>query len=371
MLKIPVLEGRPLHSGARMIAGVVSARDILPLINVPTYNPITGDGYQRAPHMKRIKKLAQHLQTVPVDLPTAVMFSLRGKEAKNFVKNGILTLPSKSDVYTVDGQHRLAALKMGISSLRSKGKEDEARDLENFKIFFVMMIGGTEQEEMKQFYTINNEARPVKTDLALELIQKMSSDKYFIQKLVEEKTDWKVQAHSLAKRLNAESNVWKWKIRFASQTKSDTSLPVTSMVTSLQPIYQASYFRNQSQDTQYKIIDTYWSALHRIFPKAIADYTNYALQKGVGALVMHALLPSVCEVIRSEKGSLLKENDYYSVLLDPLNELSGVNQEGDTVKGLDFWLSGRKGAAGSFSSGAGKQVLVATLTNALPKTDEI
>ena len=52
---------------------------------------------------------------------------------------------------------------------------------------------------------------------------------------------------------------------------------------------------------------------------------------------------------------------------DPvLEKLEGDNASGEPVSGLDFWLVGAEGAAGSYSSNAGRRVLLAKMKNLLP-----
>jgi len=54
------------------------------------------------------------------------------------------------------------------------------------------------------------------------------------------------------------------------------------------------------------------------------------------------------------------------VFAETLLSLEGDNAEGDISRGADFWLSGARGAAGSFSSNAGRRVLRARLRANLP-----
>jgi hypothetical protein len=50
--------------------------------------------------------------------------------------------------------------------------------------------------------------------------------------------------------------------------------------------------------------------------------------------------------------------------------LDGENIEAELVRGDDFWLTAPKGgAAGSFSSSAGKRVLASKLRQALPESE--
>ena len=61
------------------------------------------------------------------------------------------------------------------------------------------------------------------------------------------------------------------------------------------------------------------------------------------------------------------ESAYAEILEHPLNRLSATNGFGEDVSAENFWLSGKSGAAGSFSSGAGKKVLISRIKRDLPK----
>ena len=84
---------------------------------------------------------------------------------------------------------------------------------------------------------------------------------------------------------------------------------------------------------------------------------------------MHALLMSVLEHVRSTGDSVLEPASYRKALRRTLLALEGDNSEGELVKGTDFWRAGPSGAAGSFSSNAGRRVLIAKLKSSLPEVE--
>lgn len=87
---------------------------------------------------------------------------------------------------------------------------------------------------------------------------------------------------------------------------------------------------------------------------------------GTGVQIMHGLLVSVLEYIRSTGRSVIEPQPYCDALQEALLELEGDTSNGDVVRGADFWLAGGEGAAGSYSSNAGRRVLTAKLRGALP-----
>ena len=91
------------------------------------------------------------------------------------------------------------------------------------------------------------------------------------------------------------------------------------------------------------------------------------LQKSLGVSVMHSIFNDVVEVIRAKNEPVTDPNSYLDVLSEPLLNLSGDATAVGQVSGEDFWLSGEHGAAGAFSSSAGRRVLTARLKSSLPR----
>lgn len=86
-------------------------------------------------------------------------------------------------------------------------------------------------------------------------------------------------------------------------------------------------------------------------------------------MIMHSLLIPVIELLRSKGMSLVDPEAYEEVLRDTLTNLEGDTADGELARGADFWLAGVHGAAGSFSSNAGRRVLSTRLKTALPEVE--
>ena len=91
------------------------------------------------------------------------------------------------------------------------------------------------------------------------------------------------------------------------------------------------------------------------------------IQKSLGVTAMHSVFNDVVEIVRFANEPFDDPASFESVLAGPLANLSEENREGAQVSGSDFWLSGPKGAAGTFSSSAGRRVLTHRLKFSLPK----
>ncbi len=262
----------------------------------------------------------------------------------------------------VDGQHRVLALKKLI--------EEDTERWSQFMIAYVCLLGAPEEEEMEQFYIVNSTAKSVKTDLALTLLRRRAEkDPAVYEALQERGREWQVDGQVIVERLATESQLWKPRVRLASMEKGETTIPSASMVTSLKPLLSSPYFGGLKVDQQIKVLDAYWHGIREVLRPAFDDPDQYAIQKGVGVIVMHSVLPHVLECIRNRGFLTADPNSYKQILEEALMKLQGENSDGEPVSGIDFWASAPKGSAGSYSSSAGRRVLAAKIRQLLPSVE--
>lgn len=364
---VPVILGPKLvRADAPIVCGFLPAGALIPdNFVIPNLDPRTGRGYQRLPQEARVNELVTDLRKGRVDLPTSVLLNIRNREAKRAYKDGNLNLiglaeTGHSRFYVVDGQHRILALKKLI-------EEFEEEKWSKYQIPFTCMLGATEGEEMDQFYIVNSKAKSVRTDLAYELLSQRAKDPAVMESLVERGRDWQVYAQNIVRRLSEESPVWRGRIRFASAEKADTIMPSASMVTSLKQVLAAPYFKVLTPDNQVGILNAYWRGIRDVLPEAFDEPQDFSIQKGIGVIVLHTILLQIIEIARSQGAPLTEPDTYKNILKDTLGRLEADGTEGKPVSGLDFWRAAPLGAAGSFSSSAGRRVLIAKLHQLLPK----
>lgn len=367
MTEVQVVVGPTLKSGTPIISGFMPANLIIPhAYEIPYFNPLTKKGYQRKPQDARVNQLAGDLRKGRVDLPTAILLNIRNREAREAVQHGVLFLDFlnsstalSSKFFVVDGQHRILAL--------AKLIDENAEQWGSFVVPFVCMLGANEDEEMRQFHIVNSTAKSVRTDLALELLRKRADkDPGVIEGLEERGRGWQLRGQQLVERLAQESLIWKNQIRLANMEKGDTTIPAASMVESLKVPLQSPFFGGATQDDQLKILEAFWQGLREVLRPVFDTPTEYALQKGVGVIVMHGLLPYIIEIVRTQGGSVTEAEAFARVLKQPLLELEGEDGSGTPVAGAQFWAASPHGAAGSYSSSAGRRVLGAKVRVLLP-----
>jgi DGQHR domain-containing protein len=345
-----------------MVVGVIEAGLLTTIHVTPRRDFQRKTGYQRELSVERINRLADDLKKKKVDIPTAVLLNLRRfkrelhlveREGQKYFR------PSGEKLYVVDGQHR-------IEALNKLNNEDPAR-WSSFKLAFVCMLGADELEEMWQFYVVNSTAKSVRTDLALDLLkQQAESDQVVMESLVERGESWKVQAQTIAERL-AQKPTWRGVIRFPGEQKGGTVIGSAGLVGSLKLLLATPYFGSITTDNQLKILDAYWSGIREVIPEAFDDPAAYTLQKSLGVMAMHSLLVSVIEYVRSAGKSVIDAKAYADALRETLLSLEGDTAAGEIARGADFWRTGPNGAAGSYSSNAGRRVLLAKIKGLLPK----
>ena len=359
--EIPVTLGSKLRSGTRLVIGVIDAGTLVDHYMIPRRDFRTKAGYQREVSTSRVNQLVRDLLAKRVDLPTSLLLNLRDfKPSVHLVERGgreYLRL-AEDKLYVVDGQHRVEGLRRLV--------ETEPERWASFGISFVCMLGAEEREEMEQFYVVNSTAKSVRTDLAMDLLkQRAEHSQSVMDALTERGQAWKVKAQTLAEGLESQA-LWRGRIRFPGQPKGDTIIASAGMAASLKGLLDTPYFGGITSENHLKILDAYWRAIHEVIPEVFVDPKAYALQKSTGVMAMHSILISLLEYLRSKGKSTIEIESYVEPLTEMLAALQGDTTSGDVAQGPDFWKTGPDGAAGAFSSNAGRRVLVARLKAALP-----
>jgi DGQHR domain-containing protein len=361
-VQIPVTLGPTLQIGKRpTVIGAILAGDLVQRFEIPYRDHARKTGYQREASTTRINQLMRDLTERRADLPTALLLNIREFHDQNLEKYTHCSVLNIDDerMYVVDGQHRVLALRRLIAA--------DPNRWEAFLVPFVCMLGATWREEMEQFYIVNSTAKSVRTDLALDLLkQRAESDQGTMHSLIERGQAWKVRGETLAEAL-AKTPLWLGRIRFPGDPVAQTTIASSGFVSSLKRLLGTPFFGAMSQDNQAKLLAAYWQGIAKCLPEVFENPNSFALQKSIGTTVLHNVLVPTVEYLRSAGRSLTESDSYADALREPLSQLEGDNQEGNPIRGSDFWRSGPHGAAGSYSSSAGQRVLIAKISQLLPE----
>ncbi len=360
--KIHVTEGPTLRDGTRTVVGAITVRALAEKGKVPFHKSENNEGYQRPLNEKRVAAIVKKMEDNLVDLPTAILISIRDDVNKVLTGEGnrlTLDLSSVEGIYIVDGQHRHGALIKLWS-------DNNIPPL--YKIPFVGMIGASAAKEMEQFYVVNSTSNKVDTSLAYRLLTNLAdTDAAVMKDLIETGTEWKVKGQKLLTDLHTRSNIWKGKIQLAGDKKKGTAIPSTSMITSFEKIFKGSpFFDAIDIPRQAQILDAYWKGIAETIPEAFLNSNKYSIQKGVGVRVIHGVFPDVLERAKMS-GSVFLPDNYANIMKQPLEQLSGDNGHGETVRGHDFWLTGKEGASATYSNSVGIRNLTDKFKRLLPE----
>lgn len=369
-IRIPVVKSSDIEGEITTVVGVITADTLVKRYYVPERNHTKKTGYQRTASPSRVSSLATELSKGNVDLPTAVLLSIRKPASDDVLltENGGYYLDLGEDnkdtlLYVVDGQHRIKALEKSM---------ENGTSLRNYKIPFVCMLGATEDQEMKQFHVVNSNAKSVPTDLALALLkERASNNPDFMRYLIEKGKKWQVQAQTVTEMLEKSSLVWQGRIKFPNMPKGETIIPSSSMVKSLEPLFRhtPTFMAIKDPQKQMKVIDAYWIGIRESLRSAFDDTSLYSIQKGIGVKALHGIFPIVIEHVRSKGGSIYSKETYHEIVSDPLNRVEGYNSHGEPVVGIDFWRTGKDGAVGMHSSVAGINALIEILKTYIPEIE--
>lgn len=171
--------------------------------SVNVFNPLTFEGYQRSIDDKHCNKIVAYLKK-SFFLPTAVICASREKFNENL------------DLYIVDGQHRIAALKWL--------KDNDPRrydEIKNYELSVIVLEEAGEEVEIDTFITINKTSKKVDTSLAFVLKNRINYNRASVDISISKREYLSVE---LARIMNTSSELWRDKILFEGQPKQTPQL---------------------------------------------------------------------------------------------------------------------------------------------------
>ena len=203
-------------------------------------------------------------------------------------------------------------------------------------------------EEMKQFYLINNKQKRVDTDLALTLMQAMSSsasDKE-LANLAGTGKRYRIRAMRLVAQIaQLSSGSWFDRIEEPNiSSKPGQVASIKSFVDSLRPIISTrSPVSKYADKDVLDILTSIWTGVLAMHSEWETKPERYTVQRSVGLFVIHRvarelLIPSM----------LSSGNRSATLVTKTLAKATGYMSR-------DFWRSG--GQVRSYSSGGGQKLL--------------
>lgn len=229
----------------RLVCFVASAKTIWQFVEVNQRDSDKDEGYQRALSESRVNQIATYINNGN-SIPNSVLISLDG-ETKLSSTNDRILIPKKPDAgWVIDGQHRLA------------GAKESDVDIQFAVIAF---IGLDLSEQIRQFVTINKEAKGVPTSLYYDLLKRLPPDKTEAELAKERAVD-------LADLLKKDQASPFYRRIVISSPKSG-ELSLTNFVRKVAPLItdKKGFFHTFSLNDQIGIFDNYYRALRTVFPE--------------------------------------------------------------------------------------------------------
>ena len=355
MPKIQVVRFKQM--GFTLYSGVMSVRQLLTHGITTEWDPgigwqLEGQGYQRAPLEEHWRKIGNFLRTEgnPL-LPTSALLASRddtyGRLQFTSVDGdmGYLEIPDERSLFIIDYQHRWRGFRYAIENLRQV-------KLQDVRIPVTILSDTPLVEEVKQFYLINNKQKRVDTDLALTLMQAMSSEatEEELANLVGAGYRYRIRGTRLVVRI-AQLNTGPWANKIQEPNTPAASSQIASLksfVDSLRPIVSVrSPVYRSSDDELLAMLDSVWKGVLALWPEWTDKFEQYAIQRAIGLFVVHRVARQLL-IPR-----MLASGDYSPSSVT--NTLSQATQWLDR----DFWRT--RGRVGAYSSGAGQKELAESI----------
>jgi DGQHR domain-containing protein len=366
MSKISVVLGDKLTGKYDVAQGYITIGDLVSKKEVDTYDPEDRDsgGYQRMVSKQRVKALAKRLLEDDLYVPTSILVNIRkfsNSSLKTIKGNNAELDLAKYKLHVVDGQHRTGAYQEVLENL----DEDEKKIWEEKLVSIVFLLGVDQDIEREFFHDVNSNAKSIPASYIQELITKMVlvNPSYHVP----EKDAWKVEADAVMKILNEKSGIWKNKIKFPGSKVG--VIPNSGFVNTLKPLLNDKWFGNMlsGPEEQAEVLMAFWDGIDLHFQNSeenpFENTKTFSIQKRIGTAVLHGMLLPVKEYMNEDGLANVNHKGY----LDPKTwenyqarflSLQDYNGNNDLITGVDFWKTGKEGAIGKYSSGAGTKDLI-------------
>lgn len=366
MSKISVVLGDKLSGKFDVAQGYITIKDLLSRKEVDTYDPEDRDsgGYQRMVSAQRVKTLAKRLLDDDLYVPTSILVNIRdfSKNSLKSIKGNLAELDlAKYKLHVVDGQHRTGAYEQALEEL----EDDEKSIWENKLVSVVFLLGVDQDAERVFFHDVNSNAKSIPPSYIQELMSKMIlvDPSYSLP----EKDRWKIDGDAIMKILNEKSGIWKNKIKFPGSKVG--VIPNSGFVNTLKPLLNDKWFGNMlsGPEEQAEVLMAFWDGINLHFKDSeenpFEDTKAFSIQKRIGTAVLHGMLLPVKEYMNEDGLANVNHKGY----LDPKTwenyqarflSLEDYNANNKSVSGVDFWRTGKEGAIGKYSSGAGTKDLI-------------
>jgi DGQHR domain-containing protein len=261
-LKFPCMTAK--QGKYQLICFVAPAHVVWKFVKVNRRESDKDEGYQRALSDSRVSALKRYIDSGNT-IPNSILLSL--DHGAIVSRDGqSVRIPNKEDAgWVIDGQHRLAGA-------HEAGK--------NIELVVIAFIGLAEDEQIKQFITINREAKGVPTSLYYDLLKHLPPGKSDSDAAKERAVDI---ANDLRKR-----EASPFYQRIVVDPPKSGQLSLTNFVRKVAPLVidKKGRFHTYLLNEQVGIFDNFYRALENVFPQQFRDgRSTFFKTLGFGAMI--------------------------------------------------------------------------------------
>jgi len=303
-------------------AGVVASKS-----EIYRRQPDRRDGYQRALSKARLSGgkigVPGYLLRQMGIFPTSILVNIRKEDAElqfieksklaKYITVGDLIVPDDATWYILDGQHRVEGLKIAMREKPELSEYPLIVTMTNENTFYEMLI----------FYIVNSRAKPVPTDLAYRILQRMLYDTeaplWIELELMGRANRRKAVASTIVDFLNVkDSSPFHNRICEVGEPFKDDQHVTTdgTLARYVSEILKEKIFQDMYDEEVADLLINYWNAIKSIYPECFENHRDYVLLDTLGLSSLSRLFPVIFGYC-SKDGDVSMENmkKYLSYLL--------------------------------------------------------
>ena len=319
----------------KMYNAIMNAVDLVEKSKVDVWHTTNENGYQREPEPTRAKSFSRYVSTE--FSPPSIIANIRDTDKDKIrYENGKLEIPDDIPLWLVDGQHRVAGLRILIEAAGEK--------FANLQLPVVIMVGQSIYEEAKQSVVVNKSQKRVRTDLGERFLQKAVKQEgmeNLLNKSYARNIEWIPTAITVVDSLNNDPHsIWHNKIKLPNEPKGATIVSQKAFSDSLKSLLKedAVYFGRPAPFVS-PIINAYWEAVREICPEPFEEPKNYVMQKTTGVVVLHSILPRILKITGKD---IPQKNDFVRAI-DRIESLKN-SSKWSSPDGMYSIMTGQKGS---------------------------
>lgn len=328
------------QSDFKMYLTKLTVTELLNNTDVEFYNHLDESGYQRQlipEHYRRIARFLKDSES-PV-MPSSIICAIDSKYVDIYEDEIVF----KNILRLVDGQHR----REGFKYLFNHYSKDITSDYINYELPLIVLIIEDDDDkliEIETFVNINSKGKAVKTDLAVELREKLRTKRNCNFEL---KTDFTESiATNVAKICNETyRSPWYDKIKMAEE-KVQKPIGINTFKLALTPVINAyldfkeveyaqinrgSSEFNQIVNEIVELVNEAWNVVYKKWPEAFENYKEYNITKSIGinsiSIILAECINSFGDNSAYEFSNVIKRSRESVGLWRRGGELSGYSSE--------------------------------------------